>query len=159
MIKMSEQFPIARKEDVLVERLSDEVLVYDLVRKKAHCLNLPAALIWDHCDGKTGVKEIARILAGELNLPVDEEMVWFGLREIGRNHLLEKQVLPPNAKDRMSRRELIKRVGLAVSVPLVVSVLAPTASASLSCVGSFCASGGPTCKAPCTCNTATNKCQ
>jgi Coenzyme PQQ synthesis protein D (PqqD) len=157
MIKRSEQFPLARKEDVLVERLSDEVLVYDLVRKKAHCLNQAAAVIWDHCDGKTGVEEIAKILRAKLNVPVDEETVWFGLREIGRNHLLENQVLPSNSRVRISRRELIRRVGLAVSVPLVLSVLAPTASASLSCSGGFCSSPGPTCVAPCVC--IANSCQ
>ena len=159
MTKMSEQLPLARKEGLLVEELSDEVLIYDLHRKKAHCLNQAAALIWNHCNGKTGVAEIAQILGANLNTPVDQEMVWFGLREIGRNHLLEKQVLPPSGKIRISRRELIRRVGLAVSIPLVISVLAPTASASLSCVGAFCTSSGPTCAAPCTCNLATSKCQ
>src|SRR5712692_3629145 len=126
----SEHLPLARKEGLLIERLSDEVLVYDLARKKAHCLNQAAALIWDHCDGKTGVAEMAGILRESLNAPADEELVWFGLREIGRNHLLEKQVMPPGIKFKVSRRELIRRIGLAISVPLVVSVLAPKASAA-----------------------------
>ena len=57
-----EQRPRARKQGLLIERLPDEVLVYDLDRKKAHCLNGSAALIWNHCDGKTSVEGISRIL-------------------------------------------------------------------------------------------------
>src|ERR1700686_2958365 len=91
----SEHLPLARKEELLIERLSDEVLVYDLARKRAHCLNQAAALIWDHCDGKTSVVEMAGILRVSLNAPVDEELVLFGLREIGRKHLLQEPVMPP----------------------------------------------------------------
>jgi hypothetical protein len=153
----SEHLPLARKEGLLIERLSDEVLVYDLARKKAHCLNQAAALIWDHCDGKTGVAEMAGILRESLNAPADEELVWFGLREIGRRHLLEKQVMPPGIKFKASRRELIRKIGLAISVPLVISVLAPKASASLSCAGRVCANDSDC--TPCTCNTGTHMCQ
>jgi hypothetical protein len=144
----SEHLPQARKEGLLIERLSDEVLVYDLARKKAHCLNQAAALIWDHCDGKTGVAEMADILRESLNAPADEELVWFGLREIGKNHLLEEQVLPLSGKIRMSRRDLIRKIGLAVSVPVVESILAPRASAAASCVVPCQTSGQ--CVSPCT---------
>jgi coenzyme PQQ synthesis protein D (PqqD) len=151
----SEHLPLARKEELLIERLSDEVLVYDLARKKAHCLNQAAALIWDHCDGKTSVAEMAGILSVSLNAPVDEELVWFGLREIGRKHLLEEPVMMPGLELKASRRELIRKIGLAISVPLVVSVLAPKASAINSgCLNRFCASnadcitGCPTCNIP-----------
>jgi hypothetical protein len=154
-----EQLPLARKEGLLIERLSDEVLVYDLDRKKAHCLNQAAGLIWDCCDGQTSVEEMARILADKLNAPVDEELVLFGLRQIGKNRLLEGRAMRPAGRVSLSRRELIRRIGLAVSVPLVISVLAPKASAALSCVGAFCTAVGPMCAAPCTCNTSTSKCQ
>lgn len=155
----SEHLPLARKEGLLIERLSDEVLVYDLARKKAHCLNQAAALIWDHCDGKTGVAEMAGILRESLNAPADEELVWFGLREIGRKHLLEKQVMPPGIKFKASRRELIRKIGLAISVPLVVSVLAPKASAINSgCANRFCTTNSDCITGCPTCNTVTNTC-
>ena len=51
------QLPLARRERLLVEELPDEVLVYDLDREKAHCLNRTAALIWNHCDGRTTVED------------------------------------------------------------------------------------------------------
>lgn len=157
MLKSSaQQLPMARKEGLLVEMLPDEVLVYDLDRKKAHCLNQTAALIWQHCDGRTSVGEIARVLSDRLNAPVDEEVVWYGLKHLGKTRLLEEEVARPGETPNVSRRELIRRIGLAVTVPLVISVLAPQASASNSCVGVLCPGG--MCPSPCVCDLGTHVC-
>lgn len=150
MVKSSaQQLPIARTEGLLVETLPDEVLVYDLDRKKAHCLNQTAALIWQRCDGRTSVSEIARALSDHLNAPVDEEVVWYGLNHLSKTRLLEEEVARPSELPNVSRRDLIRRIGLAVSVPLVISVLAPQASAVNSCFGVSCV---VSCTAPCTCD-------
>ncbi len=45
-------FPIARKKDVVVQELPDEVLIYDLKSNKAMCLNEISAFVWHNCDGK-----------------------------------------------------------------------------------------------------------
>lgn len=156
MVKSSaQQLPIARKEGLLVETLPDEVLVYDLDRKKAHCLNQTAALIWQHCDGRTPVSEIARALSDHLNAPVDEEVVWYGLNHLSKTRLLEEEIARPGEKPNVSRRDLIRKIGLAVSVPLVISVLAPQASATNSCFGRFCEGNPGICGAGCTCNGTT----
>ncbi len=156
MVKSSaQQLPIARKEGLLVETLPDEVLVYDLDRKKAHCLNQTAALIWQHCDGRTSVSEIALALSDHLNAPIDEEVVWYGLNHLSKTRLLEEEVARPGELPSVSRRDLIRKIGLAVSVPLVISVLAPQASAANSCFGRLCAGNPSVCGAGCTCNGTT----
>ena len=38
--------PRARQDELVVEELQDETLVYDLKRHKARCLNRTAALVW-----------------------------------------------------------------------------------------------------------------
>ena len=38
--------PRARQDELVVEELQDETLVYDLERHKARCLNRTAALVW-----------------------------------------------------------------------------------------------------------------
>ena len=58
--------PHARKEGLVVKELPDELLVYDLERHRAHCLNPTAALVWKHSDGQTSVEEIATLLHAEL---------------------------------------------------------------------------------------------
>ena len=55
--------PRARTDGLVINELTDEVLVYDLKRDKAHCLNAAAASVWKQCDGRTTVAEIARRLS------------------------------------------------------------------------------------------------
>ena len=153
MTESAAQRPLARREGLLVEKLPDEVLIYDLDRKKAHCLNQAAALIWNNCDGRTSVSALARILEKHSEKEIQEGVVWHGLHQLHKASLIESTLILPDGKDRLSRRELVKRIGLAVSIPAVVSIIAPQASAALSCAGPAC-SGGPgqgTCSAPCNC--------
>jgi hypothetical protein len=56
--------PRARTDGLVVKELTDEVLVYDLKRDKAHCLNLAAAAVWKLCDGRSTAAEIASRVAG-----------------------------------------------------------------------------------------------
>ena len=57
--------PCRREKDLIVRQLSDETLVYDLKRDKAHCLNPTAAAVWRHCDGRTSVSQLAALLRRE----------------------------------------------------------------------------------------------
>jgi hypothetical protein len=142
-----QQLPVARRERLLIEELPDEVLVYDLDRKKAHCLNQTASLIWNHCDGKTSVKELGAMLQQHAEGIVEEDVVWFGLDQLRKARLIEGPLVMPTSKERVSRRELVKKIGLAVSIPAIVSVLAPKASAALSCAHIGCVP----CNSPCAC--------
>lgn len=155
----AQQLPKARKEGLLVETLPDEVLVYDLERKKAHCLNQTAALIWEHCDGKRNASEIAHALSYHLNAPIDEEVVWYGLKHLSKTQLLETGIVRPSDLANTTRRDLIRKIGLAASIPLVMSVLAPQASAVNSgCSDRFCADNGDCIPGCPTCNPLTMKC-
>src|SRR6185503_11934931 len=83
--------PSARSEGLLIKELPDEVLVYDLESHKAHCLNEAAALIWKQCDGHTTVKQLAGILQTRYETSVDEDVVRFGLDQLGKAKLLEER--------------------------------------------------------------------
>jgi len=128
--------PEARKEGLVVQHLSDEVLIYDQQRHKGHCLNQTAALVWKHCDGKTSVSEMTHLLEEELKTPVKEEIVWLALEQLGKTHLLNKRVTL--AQPGMTRREVMKRMGLAaaVALPAVTSIVAPTAVQAATCKNS-----------------------
>jgi hypothetical protein len=152
---LEQQLPVARKEGLLIEKLPDEVLVYDLDRKKAHCLNQTAALIWNHCDSETSVGDLLRILQNQSAKKVEENVVWYGLQQLNKSSLIEAGLKFPDDSVRFSRRELVKRIGVAVSIPLVISIIAPKASAALSCAGTPCTGAGQgTCNAPCQCITS-----
>ena len=81
--------PRARQDELVVEELRDETLVYDLERHKARCLNPTAALVWRHCDGQTSVAEVAALLEEQSATPADESVVWMALDRLSRAHLIE----------------------------------------------------------------------
>ena len=127
--------PHARKESLLVEELSDETLVYDEERHKAHCLNQTAAFVWHHCDGQTSVGELARLLEDELGIRANEEVVWLALDRLERVQLLQRRAQHGTETPRYSRRQLVTRLGqIGIAIPMVVSIVAPLAAAAVSCV-------------------------
>jgi hypothetical protein len=121
--------PVARQTDLILRELPDEVLVYDLKTHKAHCLNRTAALIWENCDGQKSVTEMARLLERELKSPISEQVVMLGLEELAAYSLLQEETWEAPKKASLSRRQLIKKLGraAAISLPLIISITAPTA--------------------------------
>ena len=140
--------PLARTDQLVVQELPDEVLVYDLKRHAAHCLNKASAAVWRRCDGRTTVAEMARRLGREFDAPVGEDVVWLALAQLRKYHLLEDgSVVVPLRK--VSRRDLVRKyLPAALAVPLILSVPAPTPAAALS-----------KCAGPCEpCDPVTNPC-
>jgi hypothetical protein len=128
--------PKARKENLVVQELDGEVLIYDLDKNKAFCLNEASALVWQACDGNKDVSEIRNSLGKQLNSPVNDDFVWLALDQLKKENLIENKDEIAADFNGMSRRSVIKKVGLAVVValPLVTSLVAPTAAAAQSLV-------------------------
>ena len=143
--------PRARQDGLVVRVLEDEVLVYELDEHKAHCLNDTAARVWKRCDGKSTAADIARSLAEELGEPVDEGVVWLALGELWKLHLLEGEEQP--AENGISRKQFVRKAGLAaaVTLPVVSSLAVPSAAMAVTGVpcGQPCTVGGIPCAAPC----------
>lgn len=154
--------PLARTEGLVIQELPDEVLVYDLERDKAHCLNQTAALVWKYCDGKTRVAEIAEKLSKVTGLPADEDVIWLALRQLSKAQLFPDIATYARGKGNINRRDVIRRIGIGAiaALPIITSVLAPTAHAAISCEGPTCSGVGPNggCEAPCICNGAPGNC-
>jgi hypothetical protein len=145
--------PEARRAGLVVQELSGEVLVYDRERNKAHCLNSTAARVWEYCDGKRSVAQIARAIEGEINAPVDEDVIWLGVEQLSKTHLLQESAKLPEHKSGLSRREVMKRIGLAaaVALPVVTSIIAPSAAQAANCLpsGSGCTASAQCCSGLC----------
>ena len=130
-----EHHPLMRTERLIVDELPDEVLVYDLDRHLAHCLNLTAAGVWKHCDGRSSPAEIARRLQDELRVPCKEDHVWLALRQLEKIHLLARPVILPPQLAGLSRRQMVRALGIAAAVaaPIVISIISPTAAQAATC--------------------------
>ncbi len=130
--------PRARQDDLVVEELPDETLVYDLERHKARCLNRTSGLVWRRCDGRTTVAEVAALLERELKIPADEAVVWMALDRLGRAHLLKEKVTLPADRARYSRREVLRTLrrvaGISLLLPVIESIVSPLAALQGSCV-------------------------
>lgn len=142
-----EHLPQMRKEGLVIDELPDEILVYDLERHKAHCLNQTSALVWKNCDGASSAAEIAARIQKEMMLSVTEEMVWVALAQLEKLHLLEERIALPPALAGMTRREMVRRLGIAtaVALPLVTTIIAPTPAQAFTCAGSGQACGDIAC--------------
>lgn len=156
MKEIAERMPCARREGLIIEQLAGEVLVYDCERDKAHCLNQTAALIWKYCDGKTKVSSMTRQLERDLDTNrVDEKLVWYALDQLSKDHLLEETetFVPAAMLGGLTRRQMVRVLGVAavVAVPLVTTIVVPTARAATSCVspGGGCATSAQCCGGVC----------
>ncbi|MEP6922684.1 MAG: PqqD family protein [bacterium] len=152
--------PRARKADLVIKELRDELLVYDLKRDKAHSLNQSAAFIWKKCNGRRTVSEVAQALGEEFKIPADEQTVWLALEQLSKLYLLEERIARPIGMPRISRRDIM-RLGAAAAfaLPIIVSIVAPTAANAQSaispsacnarvqpsCGGTPCTGGGANC--------------
>jgi hypothetical protein len=133
----------------LVRELAEEVLVYDEKEHRAHCLNRTAALVWKHCDGKTPVSGIAERVGEHLSSRITDDVVWLALDQLAEFDLLTASATRPPASNLISRRKMIRRLGLAaaISLPLITSIVSPTAAQAQSpCTETSCPPG-TTCQA------------
>ena len=134
----SQNKPVRRKDDIIVQELNGEVLIYDLKANKAVCLNETSSLVWDACDGNQSVSEISQAIGKKLNSPANEDIVWLALDQLKKEKLIANGAEVVSKFDGMSRREVIRKVGLGtmIALPLVTSLLAPTAAnAQSTCAG------------------------
>jgi hypothetical protein len=128
--------PNARKTNLVVQELPAELLVYDLQRNQAICLNQTARLILEQCDGKTTVEEAIRKINRHTNANLSEEIFWVGLGQLKKNRLLDESYFEI---PKVSRRDLMRSgISLTLALPLVTSLIAPSAvnaqSNNLACV-------------------------
>lgn len=120
----------ARSERLLVEEIADDLVVYDLDNDHAHALNRTVALVWRKCDGERIVGAVATELSEELGMVITPLVVQDALEQLAAADLLETEVTERHG---MSRRQLLVKAGLtAAALPVLTSILAPTAAAAAS---------------------------
>ena len=127
--------PKARSENLVIQTLPEETLVYDLTTNEAHCLNETAAFVWNNCKGDVSIDEIAKSVETRFGHAVDADYVRLAVKQLDDKKLLTESGL--GGLTMPSRREAIKKIGLAsaIAIPIVASMVAPqSALASTSCV-------------------------
>lgn len=147
------EYGLPKRKDAMTKQLDQELLVLDTETNKAHCLNEIASRVWSLCDGETSVAEMVRALSDGLGTQVDEKIVWMALGQLRKAGLLLEEPSLTDGAGFMSRREAIRkiRVGAALALPVVTSILVPTAAQAASCLpsGQPCTSDSQCCSGFC----------
>jgi hypothetical protein len=142
-----------RRIDALLRPLGDELLVYDARTHRGHCLNPTAAAVWKACDGRTTITKITRDLQEQMNPGVDQRLVWLALTKLEKAGLLQKGTLAPAEFPALSRREAMRKIGVAgaIALPVISSILVPTPAQAASCLaaGQVCSSNAQCCSHDC----------
>ena len=126
---MMSKLPQTKTENIVVQDVDDEILIYDLILNKAFCLNETSALVYNACDGKTEFEEFKR----KHNFP--DDLLFFALDELQKQNLIENNYISPLKG--IKRREVIKKIGLAsmIALPIISSIVAPTSVMAQSVCG------------------------
>lgn len=129
--------PLARSSNIVVQTLGNEVLIYDLETHKAFTLNETSSIVYQACDGRTSFDE----LKGRAELT--DDIIFLALDQLKKENLLADNDKVEINFNGLSRREVIRKAGLAsmVALPIVASLVAPTPAMAQSCTGggNFCA--------------------
>ena len=133
--------PLARKDGLVIKKLDEEVLIYDTQRHKAHCLNHMASLVWEHCDGTRTVKDLSNLIdTSNTGKETDDQdikrMIWTALDQLEKSHLLETPVVRPAGLRSLSRRQAVMAGIATLAVPIVSTIIAPTAARASTCTAS-----------------------
>ena len=133
-------YPQIRRSGLVVQEMPDELLVYDLESSKAHCLNDSAAMVWRYRESPNSLSDIVKSFEASSGSKVTEDFVWLAIDQLNEKGLLENGTAKKFAGH--SRREVLKKIGLAsmVALPVIASLVAPQnalASSSCSCTTSL----------------------
>jgi hypothetical protein len=117
------------KEQISVQTVAAETLVYDERRHMAFCLNLSCSAIWRLATGEHTIGEISQAASIELGTEISEEFAMFAVEEMRRDGLIEPSGAVVAAEP-VSRRILLQRLGAGgvMLLPAVAAIIAPTAA-------------------------------
>jgi len=126
--------PLGRAAGLVVDSIGDELLVYDTESRRAHSLNTLAAAVWRACDGQRDVDQLAELTGFDRNAV-----------ELALNNLADVALISGYQTSGISRRVVLRRLsltaaGLAVGLPVIRSITAPTAAMAYPAKGGDCTS-------------------
>ncbi len=80
--------PIARKNDLVVQKDTGELFIEDLVSNKSIHLNPTSAYVWEKCDGLKNETDIANEMGKELGVSVSEQVIKMALDKLSAESLI-----------------------------------------------------------------------
>lgn len=152
LVKEKNMLPRARKDKLTVRSVENEFVVYDEKTGSTHHLNEVVTLVWQYCNGRHSVSDMASAISEKLAIPEDEGIVMLSLKQLSKAGLLDErtdEIVKANSKG-LSRRKLLRQVAVAaLALPLISTIEIKTALANYVSTGG-CASLVPGMGGQCT---------
>ena len=129
--------PRSIQQDVSIQQIGTETLLYDGRRHLAFCLNASSAVVWRLANGTNTISQMSEAASFELGVGLSEDLVRFTvdtLRSDGLIELATETEVGIDAAPCISRRAMLQRLGAggAMLLPVVASIVAPTAAQAYS---------------------------
>jgi hypothetical protein len=131
-----------RRTTTHVEALHGELCIYEWTTRTVHALNPAAAHVWEMCDGAPTVDQMTAALR-QPDTAGAAAIVRHALAQFHGAGLLEPGSLHDAGPD-LSRRALLRAIGITAAIPVVTSMVAPAPLAAQSgTTRSFLFTGAP----------------
>jgi hypothetical protein len=138
----------ARAEDLVVQELGNELLIYDRRVDVAHCLTETAASVWRTCEDGATLDELTKAVRAQSATELDslkdaEAKVVRALTELEEKGLLREEAGPGEVSRRQALRRIAGVGAGAVLAPLVVSAAVPKSAEAFGSPSTCGYMGGP----------------
>lgn len=131
--------PVARWDNLVIDDIGEDTLVYDQASHVIHQLNQGSASVWRLCDGTRSVADLSEATG------LTSDAVHVALEKLADANLLVGTLPVDQPLPSQSRRSFMKRSAMAGAIPAIVSISAPLAVRATSQGGEPCGTGGLTC--------------
>ena len=118
--------PIVRKHNIHVEKLPEEVALYDKGNHSVHCLNNTVATVWENADGTRTIEELAQIVNEKFGIAEGRDVVLVALDQLEQANLLEAPS-EQDVEELPSRRSIGRKLVLTgLSAAVLPALATPT---------------------------------
>lgn len=118
------KLPLTRNMNIVVQELGKEILIYDLSTHRCFNLNETSTIVYKACNGATSFADLKN------KHKFTDDLIFLALDQLKEESLVETDVAFVSPFSGVSRREAIRKVGLAsmVALPVISSLFAPSAA-------------------------------
>lgn len=138
---------------LVVHQLDAELLIFNGGKNHAHCLNPSMSSVWKLCNGRNSVQDIVDNLTKEPPGNLKADTLELAFKELIGKGLLKNDIPSTSEWKRLSRRDLVRRIGSGalIAMPVIASIAIPTAAEAASCfsLGHLCSSNSQCCSGHC----------
>lgn len=123
-LRLMNRLPALRNENLVMQELETEILLYDIKTDQAYSLNEICSIVYRACGERMTIEDLKR------QTDFTDELILLTLEEMRQAKLLAEDFDRAGKYTGIRRREIIRQIALnsAVALPAIASITAPAAT-------------------------------